>query len=374
MVLCCCCPNIWLCVCCLYDADVEKTQQINRRLREDRRVDDDVIKLLFLGAGGSGKSTIFKQLRLLHSNGLRVDERKKYISNIYLNIVEGMQVLVDGNYELYLAQDESPLGVQSVTKLCNKEIADHITKLAKSDKITNITAKYFKQAWEDPGIQQTWENRSKLQVQDSVKYFIEHIDRIATENYIPDKDDVLHVRNRTSGIVEQSLSMQGNQFLVVDVGGQRSERRKWANCFSDVTAMIFVASLASYNQLLFEDETTNRMEEALRLFERTLGTPAFTKCCIILFLNKSDLFTEKIGKWHITSCFPHYRGPLTESAQYEYIKSAFTQLNRVAARKVFVHRTCATDTTHIKKIFDGVHHQIIDEALKSAGLIVVEVN
>ena len=59
-----------------------------------------------------------------------------------------------------------------------------------------------------------------------------------------------------------------------DVGGQRNERRKWIHCFEDVTAVIFVAAISEYDQKLFEDGATNRMVEALELFEEVRGRPA----------------------------------------------------------------------------------------------------
>ena len=51
-----------------------------------------------------------------------------------------------------------------------------------------------------------------------------------------------------------------------DVGGQRDERRKWIQCFNDVTAIIFVAATSSYNLVLREDVTQNRVQESLELF------------------------------------------------------------------------------------------------------------
>lgn len=347
-------------------------------MREEKQASEEIIKLLFLGAGGSGKSTLFKQLRLLHGNGLGTDERRTNTKLIYQNLLDGMSALVDGNKELYdlhimedqVDDEKNSDGVAEVKDLCDDDLATYIGDLA-TEKITESIAECFKKAWADPGIQQTWENRSKLQVQDSLQYFIEHIDRISAEGYIPSKDDVLHVRNRTSGIIEQSLTIKNRPFLIVDVGGQRSERRKWENCFDDVTALIFVASLAAYNQLLFEDERTNRMEESLNTFEKILATSAFKNCCIILFLNKSDLFADKIEKWPITSCFVNYPGPFTEYDQYEFIKSAFESKNTVKGRKIHVHRTCATDTSHIKGIFKAVNQKIIDKALEDAGLIQV---
>lgn len=46
----------------------------------------------------------------------------------------------------------------------------------------------------------------------------------------------------------------GIDFRMVDVGGQRSERRKWIHCFENVTSIIFLVALSEYDQILFESE------------------------------------------------------------------------------------------------------------------------
>jgi len=348
-----------------------RTRQINRHIQDERRQDEEVIKLLFLGAGGSGKSTLFKQLRLLHGDGLQLKERRSYTQHIYQNLTDGMKTLLEGNHDLYeLSEENEGTGVKPVTHFCEGEVFDFFESLTALNEFSEETVKYFKTAWSNEGIKQTWENRSQLQVQDSLKYFIENIDRISEEGYVPSKDDVLHVRNRTSGIIEECLTIKDRPFKIVDVGGQRSERRKWDSCFDEVTGLIFVASLAAYNQLLYEDESTNRMVESLQIFKDTMTSKSFQKCCVILFLNKSDLFHEKIRDWPITSCFPNYKGPFTEDAQFNYIKATFNNQNTNSARNIFVHRTCATDTSHMKKIFDAVNKSIINQALILAGLIV----
>jgi hypothetical protein len=81
---------------------------------------------------------------------------------------------------------------------------------------------------------------------------------------------------------------------MVDVGGQRNERRKWIHCFEDVTAIIFVAALSEYDQVLEEDNETNRMVESLKLFEDTINNDWFNRKPIILFLNKVDIFEKKL--------------------------------------------------------------------------------
>lgn len=51
-----------------------------------------------------------------------------------------------------------------------------------------------------------------------------------------------------------------------DVGGQRSERKKWIHCFEDVTAIIFCVAMSEYDQVLHEDETTVREREQTNLY------------------------------------------------------------------------------------------------------------
>jgi len=365
--------------CCPGDST---TRQINRRMRNDNQEDEEIIKLLFLGAGGSGKSTLFKQLKLLHANGLQKDERARYRNNIYRNIVVGMKALLDGNMSMILGEDHRGRGIEitfagdevetvenkSEMVACDEDLAEFIEGLDEATHITKETVQKFTGAWNDPGMQETWKRRSALQVQDSLKYFLENIDRIATDGYLPSVEDVMHVRIKTTGIVEENLTIQNRPFLIVDVGGQRSERRKWMNCFSGVTGLIFVASLTAYNQVLYEDEEVNRLKESLTLFHKLLNDDdTFSKACVVLFLNKSDLFSEMIKTDPITKCLPDYKGPLTEEDQFGFIKMLYEQ--QAGAHKIFAHKTCATNTDQIKVIFKAVNRTFINRALIKAGLL-----
>ena len=83
-----------------------------------------------------------------------------------------------------------------------------------------------------------------------------------------------------------------------DVGGQRNERRKWIHCFDNVDCVVFVASLSEFDQHLYEDETKNRLEEALELFAQISNSKWFASTALILFLNKKDLFEKKASCRH----------------------------------------------------------------------------
>lgn len=76
---------------------------------------------------------------------------------------------------------------------------------------------------------------------------------------MPTEQDILRTRVKTTGIVEVHFSFKNLNFKLFDVGGQRSERKKWIHCFEDVTAIIFCVAMSEYDQVLHEDETTVRI-------------------------------------------------------------------------------------------------------------------
>ena len=54
---------------------------------------------------------------------------------------------------------------------------------------------------------------------------------------------------KTTGIVKIEFRIRHRIFHMFDVGGQRSERKKWIHCFDNVTAVLFVISLSEYDQV-----------------------------------------------------------------------------------------------------------------------------
>lgn len=178
-----------------------------------------------------------------------------------------------------------------------------------------------------------------------------------------------------------------------DVGGQRSERKKWIHCFENVTTILFLVAISEYDQLLFEDETVNRMQEALTLFDSICNSRWFVKTSIILFLNKIDRFKEKLPVSPMKNYFPDYEGWYqqlawwpeiygnetfhshwrTGGADYaaacDYILNRFVSLNQHETKQIYTHFTCATDTMQIRFVMAAVNDIIIQENLRMCGLI-----
>ncbi|KAJ8782273.1 hypothetical protein J1605_010252 [Eschrichtius robustus] len=112
----------------------------------------------------------------------------------------------------------------------------------------------IKSLWNDPGIQECYDRRREYQLSDSTKYYLNDLDRVADPAYLPTQQDVLRVRVPTTGIIEYPFDLQSVIFRMVDVGGQRSERRKWIHCFENVTSIMFLVALSEYDQVLVESD------------------------------------------------------------------------------------------------------------------------
>nr|AAQ55067.1 rod transducin alpha subunit/green fluorescent protein fusion protein [synthetic construct] len=223
--------------------------------------------------------------------------------------------------------------------------------------------------WKDSGIQACFDRASEYQLNDSAGYYLSDLERLVTPGYVPTEQDVLRSRVKTTGIIETQFSFKDLNFRMFDVGGQRSERKKWIHCFEGVTCIIFIAALSAYDMVLVEDDEVNRMHESLHLFNSICNHRYFATTSIVLFLNKKDVFSEKIKKAHLSICFPDYNGPNTYEDAGNYIKVQFLELNmRRDVKEIYSHMTCATDTQNVKFVFDAVTDIIIKENLKDCGL------
>jgi len=149
---------------------------------------------------------------------------------------------------------------------------------------------------------------------------------------------------------------------LVDVGGQRSERRKWFHCFDIVTAIMFCVAISEYNLMLAEDARVNRMHESLKLFQEICNCDFFKDVAIILFLNKIDLFKDKIGDHSMSGCFPDYTGKQNYDEASVFIRDKFIALNNVD-KTIYSHFTCATNTKNIRFVVEVVKNMILQTAL-----------
>lgn len=208
----------------------------------------------------------------------------------------------------------------------------------------------IKTLWADAGVQAAFQRSREYQLNDSAKYYFDSIDTIASPTYVPSDADVLRSRVKTTGITETTFIIGDLTYRMFDVGGQRSERKKWIHCFENVTTILFLVAISEYDQLLFEDETVNRMQEALTLFDSICNSRWFTKTSIILFLNKIDRFKEKLPVSPMKNYFPDYEGGQDYGAACDYILNRFVSCVMMSpfgqANNMLTHKSQAQPTSY----------------------------
>uniref|UniRef100_A0A3B3ZGC8 Guanine nucleotide-binding protein subunit alpha n=1 Tax=Periophthalmus magnuspinnatus TaxID=409849 RepID=A0A3B3ZGC8_9GOBI len=341
-------------VCCL-NPEAKEARRINgeieRQLRRDKKNARREFKLLLLGTGESGKSTFIKQMRIIHGRGYSEEDRRDFTRLVYQNIFTAIQTIIQAMNILripYMFEDNKVLSSVSVNGF------------------SKLHLDAIKSLWSDPGVQECYHRRREYQLSDSTKYYLNNLDRIGDPAYVPTQQDVLRVRVPTTGIIEYVFDVEKVVFRMVDVGGQRSERKKWIHCFEYVTSIMFLAALSEYDQVLIESDN-NRMEESLALFQTILHSPWFISASVMLFLNKVDLLTEKIMYSHLADYFPKYDGPKQDAKEASaFILDMYVQPDQ---KRIYSHFTCATDTNNIRFVFSVVKDHILQTNLSVYNLV-----
>nr|XP_031545584.1 guanine nucleotide-binding protein subunit alpha-11 [Vicugna pacos] len=301
-------------------------------------------------------------MRIIHGAGYSEEDKRGFTKLVYQNIFTAMQAMIRAMETLKILYKYEQ----------NKANALLIREVD-VEKVTTFEHRYvsaIKTLWNDPGIQECYDRRREYQLSDSAKYYLTDVDRIATSGYLPTQQDVLRVRVPTTGIIEYPFDLENIIFRMVDVGGQRSERRKWIHCFENVTSIMFLVALSEYDQVLVESDNENRMEESKALFRTIVTYPWFQNSSVILFLNKKDLLEDKILYSHLVDYFPEFDGPQRDAqAAREFILKMFVDLNPDSDKIIYSHFTCATDTENIRFVFAAVKDTILQLNLKEYNLV-----
>lgn len=333
----------------------KKSNHIDKQIIRDAKILKQEVKLLLLGPGESGKSTIFKQMKIIQKDGgYSQEELSSYKYIIFGNCITQLKVIVNAAGKLNIEIEDEE----------NKIRAANFAKLPSGGEAwSREVGEMIKHLWKDKGVQEAYALRDKkYQLNDSAAYFFENVERFLEPDYLPTEQDVLRARVRSTGIEEAQFKFEDMEFRMLDVGGQRSERRKWIHCFDCVTAVIFCVALSEYDQTLREDETQNRMKESLLLFDEICNSPWFKDTAFILFFNKVDLFREKIARVDLKLCFENYTGGLDYEAGSSFIRQKFLEQN-TSPHVIYTHFTCAINTENIQFVFKSVRETLLKNIL-----------
>mmetsp|Transcript_48790 Transcript_48790/g.54590 ORF Transcript_48790/g.54590 Transcript_48790/m.54590 type:complete len:407 (-) Transcript_48790:313-1533(-) len=381
-----------------------KSNKIDADLDQKRQEEELKIKLLLLGAGESGKSTIFKQMRIIYGSP-RTDENLRMYgvvvrSNCITVTRKLCQLIRMLEKEDDLEDEPAAEGAENgmtpfeafetlVSHLIDGTASplepvdlagDWVGHCATAGLGPNNDAQMFLQIWtfikllwQSTTMKEVWQRRALLNLIDGHKDYLDEIDRIASKTFKPTNQDVLLARVKTTQVVMERYRIDGIDFEMYDVGGQRSERRKWIDCFDSVDAVIFVAALSEYDQNLAESKKTNRMVEALELFRSICNNRAFANTSVMLFLNKKDIFEEKLEYSNIAEqkAFADYNGPPNNfnSGVLYFIEKFKACLINDEITDSFIQACTATDTNNMEFVLDSTRTIIMTDNLRRSGFL-----
>nr|XP_040048060.1 guanine nucleotide-binding protein G(o) subunit alpha-like isoform X1 [Gasterosteus aculeatus aculeatus] len=334
-----------------------RSSKIEQDLYEHARNEMNVVKILMLGAAESGKSTLIKQIKIIHSRGFSETELLSFKAAVLDNLLTSMKFVLRGmgTLRINLANKNNKTWARSILS-CGQCLGD-------DQELLPFVAHAICALWADQGVRAAAARGYEFELNDSALYFFENISRIIAPKYVPTETDVLRVRVRTCGIIETQFQLNEMIFRLYDVGGQRSERRKWLRCFDCIQAVLFVVALSSYDMTQAEDPSGNRLQESLELFKSICTNTVFRSTSLILFMNKTDLFRDKIlhsGR-HLRFYLSSYKGADCDvDAAAHHIAAMFSLCNCSPAEPVYHHFTTATDTTNVQVVF----HMVIDQVMK----------
>jgi GTPase SAR1 family protein len=340
----------------------------NKGLGKKKEKKTAFLKVLILGISGSGKSTFTKQMKVIHQ-GFNKDEIDLYKDILRQNIMVGMQ-------ELVKQAEKLEIRVASENRKHGRYFLQMV--VFESDLDAKVSKK-VKALWADPAIQQTWNLAPSFQMQMSnLEYLMTNIDRIADVAYEPTKDDILQARQRTTGQQSTTFTKDKYTWELIDVGGQKPERAKWEGLIQEggLNAIIYFAGLDEFNMQSSEEKGKTKMQISMEVFSEVLHSVSKNQICLLLFLNKLDLFEKKIKDeasfQDFKKYFPDYKGEAKVDTCCDFIRDKFISAlgDDSENLEVHTHITCALDTDAMTAVFEAVKDNIFMKRIASARIVI----
>jgi len=238
-----------------------------------------------------------------------------------------------------IAEEFRPVSaVYRFSVVWTREVADRIIRL-----------------WADPGIQKV---HSECQYDSfrNKEYFMNSISRFVGYYFEVTNEDFLRLDVQETGVKELEFAIQNCSFVLIDVGPQRGNMKRWLPFFQDVNGVIFCAALNEFDQRLPEDSTVNRMQDTLEKFECLVNNACFpSNTPFIVMLTRKDVFEEKIKSGvSLKQCFPEYSGSPTFEDACNFVRDKFVSKNN-CGRDLIVHVTLATNCENLRVVFNSIH-------------------
>ena len=375
-------------------------------------------RILVLGAGATGKSSIEKQLRQLYIKPYTSTELMHSQEHLTMNIIVCIRRLAKASKELSKEKEYKNTAVLEK----NEKIRDYFLDLHDSTQLTGKIVQDIKTLRDDPGIQETWNVCGhKYHLLNNSRYLLSDklLNKIDEQGWEASVEDMIHARRPTTGIVRYTLdwgasddsdvksdtkidinaasgvrgisgisgiinnSVGGNNgkgsgsgsgngnvmhdifgirqsIEMYDMGGTRNGRRKWFHVIENVSVVIFTVSLIEYSQVLWEDTRKNRMKESLELLTGVLNFEPIHHCPIVVVFSHVDLLEQRLKNYPIVDYFDEYLGDNSVDDAIQFFTGLMDKQAVVSGGKVDkFYMLNLMDKQNVKNMFEDVVDRLL---------------
>ncbi len=282
-------------------------------------------KVVLLGPGDGGKSTLLKVFRQFSQNCNNERPLISYNNLIKENLIEWMKLLL--------------LSMKTIGLKVATEILEPAARISILDSRTvhwsDGIYTDLKLVWRDENVQLAMQRGNEIQIPYSLAYFMNNLERINHADYLCTNEDVLRIKIKTTGLSDNLSRYDNKEMHIIDTGGQSNERKsteflilinvlEWKYCYEGASCVVFVVDVTCYSMKMYEHEEQNRMIDSIRLFGETVREKELSNIPVILVLNKVDKLDITLQQYPLKQLFPDYIGTGAISA-IEYISMLFLQ-------------------------------------------------
>jgi len=333
------------------------------------------VKVIILGTSGSGKSTFTQQLKIINSIETSMEHRKSYNDLLLKNILYGIREVSVQILEMELPVKEKN---RRTVRFFNENDAFLLDV-----RDENLWEKVRK-LWGDESFVDAWNMCKTKHTQISqMDFLMGNMDRYLDPENIPNDEDILHARQRTTGAFMTRFSDGSRTFCMVDVGGQKPERKKWIDLLRQgVKCIIFFSALDEYDVESAEAENATKLEVSKQVFADLVNDEEFLDVLVIVFFNKYDLFQEKI---HSTKGYESWKEQFPEFDDSEinfekteegdelsenctkFLEAKYREKVEFEEKVLFFYTTTAINRDQTELVFDSLKMKITLDKLSSSG-------
>ncbi|EHH25127.1 hypothetical protein EGK_08891, partial [Macaca mulatta] len=285
---------------------------------------------------------------------------------------KGMRVLVDAREKLHI-----PWGDNSNQQHGDKMMSfDTRAPMAAQGMVeTRVFLQYLpaiRALWADSGIQNAYDRRREFQLGESVKYFLDNLDKLGEPvTRVTQRDSISKKKKRKKK--ENDIRVCHFPLRLFDLRIGRTQKSSLGErflLFRKILKIIALESSVNSLNVLMEDRLTNRLTESLNIFETIVNNRVFSNVSIILFLNKTDLLEEKVQIVSIKDYFLEFEGdPHCLRDVQKFLVECFRNKRRDQQQKpLYHHFTTAINTENIRLVFRDVKDTILHDNLKQLML------